>query len=89
MEIAHIIELDRILKDRRTPIPLEDILDRLECSKSTFHRIQRDMIDFLGAPIKNIKNQGYIMIWLKMNTSNCQGYGLAHKKSLHYHSSNN
>jgi len=59
MDIAHIIELDRILKGRRTPIPLEDILDRLECSKSTFHRIQRDMIDFLGAPIINVKNQGY------------------------------
>ena len=59
MEIAHIIELDRILKNRRTPIPLEEILDQLECSKSTFQRIQINMKDFLGAPIKNIKNQGY------------------------------
>ena len=59
MDIAHILELDRILKDRRTPIPLEDILDRLECSKSTFQRILLNMKDFLGAPIKNIKNQGY------------------------------
>ena len=59
MEIVHIIELDRILKGRRTPIPLEDILERLECSKSTFQRIQLNMKDFLGAPIKNIKNQGY------------------------------
>lgn len=73
MDIIHIAKLDKILKDRRTPIPLDAILDRLECSKSTFHRIQRDMIHFLGAPIKNIKNQGY---------------GLAHEKSLHYHSLN-
>ena len=59
MDITHIVELDRILKNRRTPIPLEEILARLECSKSTFQRIQRQMIDFLGAPVKNIKNQGY------------------------------
>ena len=59
MDITHIVELNRILKNRRTPIPLEEILGRLECSKSTFQRIQRQMKDFLGAPIKNIKNQGY------------------------------
>ena len=80
MDIAHIIELDRILKGRRTPIPLEDILDRLECSKSTFHRIQRDMIDFLGAPIINVKNQGYYYDETEDEHFELPGLWFTHKK---------
>ncbi len=57
--MKHIIQLDRMFKNRRTPVKLETICELLECSQSTFYRVQRDMIDVLGAPIINIKNQGY------------------------------
>jgi predicted DNA-binding transcriptional regulator YafY len=47
-----IFHLHTILSGRRTPIPLEDLTARLECSDSTVHRIIAMMRTQLGAPIK-------------------------------------
>lgn len=59
MDFAHIYELDKLLSGRRYPMPLEEILRRLECSRSTFHRIREVMVDYLGAPIVNQRGRGY------------------------------
>lgn len=59
MDITKIYQLHQLLISHRYPIPLQAILDDLECSKATFHRICREMRDSLGAPIKNRKGEGY------------------------------
>ncbi len=48
-----IFQLHTILSGRRTPIPLEDLLARLECSKPTLHRIIAMMRTHLNAPIES------------------------------------
>jgi len=59
MDLSHIYELHKFLLSRRYPVPLDDILDHFNYSKNTFHRIRREMCDYLGAPIKNRKGAGY------------------------------
>jgi predicted DNA-binding transcriptional regulator YafY len=46
-----IFQLHSILASRRTPIPLDDLMARLECSKSTALRAIGTMKDHLRAPI--------------------------------------
>jgi proteasome accessory factor C len=46
-----IFHLHAVLSTRRTAIPLEDLMARLECSKSTLFRVINEMKDFLHAPI--------------------------------------
>jgi proteasome accessory factor C len=46
-----IFQLHAILSTRRTAIPLEDLMARLECSKSTLFRVIAEMKDHLHAPI--------------------------------------
>jgi len=46
-----IFQLHAILSSRRTAIPLEDLMARLECSKSTLHRAINTMKNALNAPI--------------------------------------
>jgi proteasome accessory factor C len=46
-----IYQLHHILAGRRTPIPLTDLMERLECSRSTALRLIRVLRDFLGAPL--------------------------------------
>jgi predicted DNA-binding transcriptional regulator YafY len=46
-----IFQLHAILAARRTPIPIEDLLARLECSKPTLHRAIAIMRAYLHAPI--------------------------------------
>jgi proteasome accessory factor C len=46
-----IFQLHAILSTRRTAIPLEDLMARLECSKSTLFRVIAEMKDYLRAPI--------------------------------------
>lgn len=48
-----IFQLHTILSGRRTPIPLEDLLARLECSKPTLHRVIATMRTHLNAPIES------------------------------------
>jgi len=59
MDFNHVYALHHLLSGRRTPLPLNDILDALEIQKATFHRIQDFMKNSLGAPIGNEKGQGY------------------------------
>lgn len=46
-----IFQLHAILSSRRTAIPLEDLMARLECSKSTLHRTINALKDYLNAPV--------------------------------------
>lgn len=46
-----IFQLHTILTSRRTAIPLEDLMARLECSKSTLHRAMNALKDNLNAPV--------------------------------------
>jgi proteasome accessory factor C len=46
-----IFRLHTILSSRRTAIPLEDLMARLECSKSTLHRAINALKDNLNAPV--------------------------------------
>ncbi len=48
-----IFQLHTILSGRRTPIALEDLTARLECSKPTLHRIIAMMRAYLNAPIQS------------------------------------
>lgn len=59
MDFHQIYELHKFLSSHQYPVPLNDILAELEYSKATFHRVCRDMRDYLGAPIKNRKGEGY------------------------------
>jgi proteasome accessory factor C len=46
-----IFHLHAILADRRTAIPLEDLMAKLECSKATLHRAINVLKDTLRAPV--------------------------------------
>lgn len=46
-----IFQLHTILSGRRTPIPLEDLTARLECSEATLYRVIATMRAHLNAPI--------------------------------------
>jgi proteasome accessory factor C len=46
-----IFQLHAILASRRTAIPLEELMARLECSKSTLHRAINTLKDRLNAPV--------------------------------------
>src|SRR5215510_4470174 len=46
-----IFQLHAILSSRRTVIPLEDLMVKLECSKSTLHRTINALKDYLNAPV--------------------------------------
>lgn len=55
-----IYELHGILSNRRTPIGLTDLAQRLECSGSTVYRLIGELRDRLGAPIEfNKELNGY------------------------------
>jgi proteasome accessory factor C len=47
-----IFQLHAILRSRRTPIPLEDLTAKLECSKSTLYRAIATLKDRLHAPVE-------------------------------------
>lgn len=47
-----IYQLHHILSGRRTPVPLEEITSRLECSRATAYRLIEMLRDYLGAPIE-------------------------------------
>lgn len=46
-----IFQLHAILRARRTPVPLEDLMARLECSRATLYRAVNTLKDQLNAPI--------------------------------------
>jgi proteasome accessory factor C len=53
-----IFHLHAILSARRTAIPLEDLMARLECSRSTLHRTVNALKDYLHAPVVFDANAG-------------------------------
>jgi predicted DNA-binding transcriptional regulator YafY len=53
-----IFQLHAILSSRRTPIPLEELMAKLECSKSTLHRAINSLKDRLNAPVVFDANAG-------------------------------
>ena len=53
-----IYDLHRILKGRKRAISAQSIMQQMECSRATFNRIKRHMVDFLGAPIEYDREQG-------------------------------
>jgi predicted DNA-binding transcriptional regulator YafY len=48
-----IYQLHSLLDGRRTPVPIDDLMLRLECSEATVFRIIKAMKDYLGAPIEH------------------------------------
>ena len=54
-------DLYRILRDRRTPIPLQSLAERLECSKPTVKRTIQKLREEFGAPIATIRGRGYLL----------------------------
>jgi proteasome accessory factor C len=53
-----IFQLHAILAARRTPIPLEDLTARLECSKATLYRAIAVLRDTLRAPVEFVPDAG-------------------------------
>lgn len=53
-----IFHLHAILSSRRTAIPLEDLMAKLECSKATLHRTINALKDYLNAPVIFDTNAG-------------------------------
>lgn len=51
--------LHQTLRVRRHPAPTSELMDLLECSRSTLHRTIGHMRDYLGAPILNTPGRGY------------------------------
>lgn len=51
-KIERIYLLDNILKERRTPIAIEALMARLECSQATIYRLIATMRDEMNAPIE-------------------------------------
>ncbi len=56
-----IYDLYRILKQRRTPISLASLTERLECSEPTVKRTIQKLRDEFGAPIKAVRGTGYLL----------------------------
>jgi len=55
-----IYALNRILKQRKTPVSRADLQEKLECSRATVGRIIADLRDLLGAPVRYSREQnGY------------------------------
>lgn len=50
-KIERLFELHRILATRRTPIPLRDLTEHLQCSESTVRRLLRRLDNDRGAPV--------------------------------------
>jgi predicted DNA-binding transcriptional regulator YafY len=46
-----IYRLHGLLTNRRTPIPLTEIMDKLECSKATVTRCIEELRNYLNAPV--------------------------------------
>ncbi|MDW8469229.1 MAG: WYL domain-containing protein [Burkholderiales bacterium] len=56
-----IYELHRLLAGRRTAVPIETIMERLECSRPSAYRLLRLLRDHLGAPVEfDAEREGYV-----------------------------
>lgn len=57
-KIDRIFQLHAIFHTRKTPISLQDMMEKLECSKSTLHRAMNVLRDYLHAPIEFDEDAG-------------------------------
>ncbi|MGJ8664371.1 MAG: helix-turn-helix transcriptional regulator, partial [Marinicella sp.] len=55
-KIDRIYLLDKILKERRSPIAVDSLKERLECSQATVYRIIATLRDEFNAPIESDEN---------------------------------
>ena len=53
-----IYRLHGLLTNRRTPIPLTEIMDKLECSKATVTRCIEELRNYLNAPLDYDRKRG-------------------------------
>ncbi|MFC3193961.1 helix-turn-helix transcriptional regulator [Marinicella sediminis] len=58
-KIDRIYVLDKILKERRTPISVDALKERLECSQATVYRVIATLRDEFNAPINSDENGVY------------------------------
>ena len=58
-KIDRIYLLDKILKERRSPVPVDILKERLECSQATVYRIIATLRDEFSAPIESDENGVY------------------------------
>src|SRR6266566_2687160 len=72
-----IFRLHAILASRRTPISLDELKRKLDCSKATVHRTINALKDYLAAPIVfDSERQGYrYTADAKAPELNCRGCG--------------
>jgi proteasome accessory factor C len=56
-----IYDLYRTLRDRRTPISIRALTERLECSEPTVKRSIQKLRDEFGAPITTVRGHGYLL----------------------------
>ena len=56
--LAQLIRCHRILSARRTPIPFEDLRQRLECSTATLKRVLTQLQDDFDAPLLRERGKG-------------------------------
>lgn len=58
-KIEKLFLLHRLLSDSKYPVPLDRILNHIECSRPTFFRLKNFLIN-LGAPLEiNPRYKGY------------------------------
>src|SRR4051812_4966022 len=57
-KLDRIFHLHAVLSSRRTAIPLEDLMAKLECSNATLHRTINVLKDYLNAPVTFDANAG-------------------------------
>ena len=50
--VERLYHLHNILKQRRTPISRQQLMERLECSQATLYRLVAELRDYLGAPLE-------------------------------------
>lgn len=56
--LAHLIRCHRILSARRTPMPFEELRQRLECSTATLKRVLTQLQNEFGAPLIRARSHG-------------------------------
>jgi predicted DNA-binding transcriptional regulator YafY len=57
-KFERIYRLHAILRERRVPVPREELKQRLECSDATFFRLVRVLRDHLNAPLEHDEERG-------------------------------
>ena len=58
-----IYDLHQILAGRRTPLPVDALMERLGCSRPSVYRLIRVLRDHLNAPIEFDRERGGYSRW--------------------------